>query len=55
VKYLVPLLLLGAPLCPHLGLPWYCAVPVFLTGVLFGFAAYGKADVPYVSSLSILE
>ena len=55
MKYLVPLLLLGAPLCPGFGLPPLVAVLVFGTGVLFGLVAYGKPDVPFVTSLNIVE
>jgi hypothetical protein len=47
MKYLVPLALTIAPLCPATGLSSFAAVAVFSVGVLLAFAALGKDDVPF--------
>ena len=52
MKYLVPLLLFAAPLCPQTNLAgaWYVAY--FVAGVFSAIWAYDKADSPFISSYS---
>lgn len=52
MKYLVPLFLFAAPLCPHSGLSTAWGVTYFVAGVFTALWAYDKADVPFVSSYS---
>lgn len=52
MKYLVPLLLFAAPLCPHTELDTWANVVYFLAGCLTAVWAYDKADVPLVSSFT---
>ena len=52
MKYLVPLFLFAAPLCPHVNVTgaWYVAY--FIAAVLTAIWAYDKADSPFISSYS---
>ena len=46
MKYLIPALLLAAPLCPQSTLHWAVATAVFLLGVCFSLVAYGTPAAP---------
>jgi len=48
MKYVIPTVLMLAPLCPHTGLSGFTAFAVFAVGVVFGLMAYGKDDMPYI-------
>ena len=51
MKYLLPLALTLAPLCPHVGLSGFTAFAVFATGVTLALVAYGKDEVPLYLSV----
>lgn len=55
MKYLIPLALTVAPLCPHVGLTGFTAFAVFATGVFLALVAYGKADTPLVLTIQNYE
>lgn len=51
MKYLIPLALTVAPLCPNTGLSGFTAVAVFAVGVVLALVAYGKPDTPLYLSV----
>jgi hypothetical protein len=50
LKYLVPLFLFAAPLCPHNGLSTYGFAAYFVAGLFATVWAYEKGDVPWVAN-----